>query len=55
MACTLYRAGGRFTKSLVEHFGYWRLVTSIFVHGDIVELAIHIFALMLLGFQIESF
>ncbi len=41
--------------SLVKYGEYYRLFTSMFLHGNIIHLASNMYALYILGNQIESF
>lgn len=55
MDCTLYRIGARFTPLIVNEHNYWRLIISIFLHKDGIQLIMNIFTLLLYGFVLENY
>ncbi len=52
---TLYRFGALLKESVVEGHQYYRIITAAFLHIGIFHLAINMYALKILGSQIESF
>lgn len=45
---------GSNVRSLTLHGQLWRLVTSLFVHGGVMHLALNMFSLWLLGLMLEQ-
>lgn len=49
---TLYSMGGKFAYN-IYHGEVWRLVSAIFLHGDIMHILFNMYSLYILGSQVE--
>lgn len=49
----LYWMGAKHNNAIIFHGEYYRLVTSMFLHGGIVHLLFNMYALYILGDFIE--
>jgi membrane associated rhomboid family serine protease len=41
-------------RLILEDYEYWRLITSIFIHGDLIHLFSNMFGLFLFGVTVET-
>ncbi|MFW9828582.1 MAG: rhomboid family intramembrane serine protease [Candidatus Thorarchaeota archaeon] len=41
-------------RLVLEDYEYWRLITSIFIHGDLIHLFSNMFGLFLFGVTVET-
>jgi rhomboid protease GluP len=52
---TLVEMGGLFYPLMAEHGEWWRLLSAIFLHGDMTHLLLNLFSLYLVGRAVESY
>ena len=50
----LYRMGAKFNESIINDGQYWRLITSNFLHGGIVHIAVNMYSLYYAGNQVSK-